>query len=198
MIERAYSDISDAAGENAKIIVAGYPKLVEQNGKGLPFTKDQAQEINSNVTKFNIALNSIVDSCRNEGMNIYFVDVENAFDGHEAYADDSDINGIIIKDYLFNSTEDLKGGIGVSAYSIHPNDKGAEAYAACVQAEIDELEVGLEEKPTEQAEDDGSIISDAQKKIDEEIEEQQQKATEWLQKKIEEWLNQWMMENCSC
>ena len=194
-IQKAYSDIAEAAGENARIIVAGYPKLVEQNGKGLPFTKEQAEEINRNVTLFNEALRAIVTKCHDEkGMKIYFASVEEEFNGHEAYADTPYINEI-----KFTQKQDLiKFAMPpVSAYSIHPNDDGAAAYARCVQKTIDEIEAGLEED-TEEPTDDGSEKSDIQKKIDEEIERQQERALEWLEKKLEEWLNRWLMENCSC
>ena len=193
-IRKAYENVSDKAGESANIIVAGYPKLLYKNGSGVLFSGEQAQEINSNVTKFNQAIENIVDSCHANGMKIYFVPVEEEFDGHEAYADTPYINEI-----KFTQRQDLvKFAMPpVSAYSIHPNDDGAAAYAKCVQAKIDEIEAGLDEE-TEEPADGDSDKSDIQKKIDEEIERQQERALEWLEKKLEEWLNQWLMENCSC
>ena len=69
-------------------------------------------------------------------MNIYFVDVEREFDGHEAYSSSEWINRIIIP----KKSEDLEQtGFG-SAYSVHPNEKGARAYARCVNAKIAEIE----------------------------------------------------------
>lgn len=72
-ITNAYIDIAERAGANADIIVAGYPKLLDQNGKGIHFTKKQAEQINSNVGRFNQALNEIVGSCSDSGMNIFIL-----------------------------------------------------------------------------------------------------------------------------
>lgn len=136
-IRNAYHDISDAAGPNAKIIVAGYPKLLEQNGKGALFSKAESQLINESVTAFNKELNLLISSCKAEGIKICFVPVEDEFDGHEAYSDTPYINKVMIG----ARSEDLVQSLfSASAYSIHPNDAGAKAYARCVQAKIDELE----------------------------------------------------------
>lgn len=197
-IRRAYSDISNAAGENAKIIVAGYPTLI-QSGNFSPFNEEQVNEINASVGWFNGEIEEIVDDCHKGGMKIYFAPVIGkgtegiGFDGHEAYTDDAYINKVIPG----TKKQDLKKLAITSAYSIHPNDDGAAAYARCVQKTIDEIEAGLEED-TEEPTDDGSEKSDIQKKIDEEIERQLERALEWLEKKLEEWLNQWLMKNCSC
>ena len=60
-------------------------------------------------------------------------------------------------------------------------------------------ECALKNEDEEQNEDDSKIaVPDVNEIIDKEIEEQEQKAMEWLQRKIEDWLNQWLMENCSC
>lgn len=194
-IRRAYEEIADKAGSSAKIIVAGYPKLLKQTGSGVLFSPEEAQRINSNVTKFNQALSAIVDSCHDSGMSICFVSVEDAFDGHEAYTEEAYINEIILGSRSQDLTDKL---LAASAYSIHPNARGAEAYASCVQAKIDELEAGLEEEPTEETEEDHWLLDEAQEKLDEEIEKQQQKVVEWLQNKIERWLNQWLAANCGC
>lgn len=132
----AYTSISEAA-PSAEIIVAGYPQLLDKEGKGLFFSKAEAEEVNENVSKFNDAIESIVEACASEGININFVSVEESFSGHEAYSDDSYINEVI----FFAKEEDLKDFQATSAYSIHPNEEGAKAYARCVQAKIDEIEM---------------------------------------------------------
>lgn len=132
----AYLNIAQKAGPQANIIVAGYPKLLEQNGKGMFFSKKESQVVNSNVSRFNDAIEEIVRSCSSNGMNISFVSVEEAFDGHEAYSKDPYINGVV----WLTKSEDLRDWQIPSAYSIHPNEKGAGAYASCVQARIDEIE----------------------------------------------------------
>lgn len=156
-IREAYYDIQAAAGADAKIIVAGYPKLLEQSGKGALFSKEEADLINQSVTRFNDEIAAIVKACKADGMKICFVSVEEAFDGHEAYSKDPYLNGVIIN--VLDSNEDLNEGVGPSAYSMHPNEKGAEAYAKCVQAKIDEIEKdgGKSEWPTMTSSDEREI-----------------------------------------
>lgn len=138
-IKKVYQDIEVAAGSQATIIVAGYPKLLDKDGKGFVISKKEATTINTNVSKFNAELQKIVNECRVSGMNIEFVDVENEFDkdgGHQAYSSDPWINEI----KLGARSEDLKDVQVASAYSVHPNEAGAQAYARCVNAKIEEVE----------------------------------------------------------
>lgn len=133
-IRRAYISIGEKAGENAKIIVVGYPTLLNKNGKGALFTKKQAEIINENVSKFNNELSSLVNECNEAGLNIYFVSVEEAFRNHEAYTKKPYINSVI----LLAQDQDITNKMP-SAYSIHPNEEGAKIYADCVQTKIDKL-----------------------------------------------------------
>ncbi len=138
-IKRAYTNIRDAAGSQAVIIVAGYPKLLDRNGKGALIDKNEASKLNSSITKFNNELENIVTIYQMSGMNIHFVDVEAEFDrdgGHQAYSDDSWLNGIM----LGSRSEDLSDLSPASSYSMHPNELGAQAYARCVNAKIKEIE----------------------------------------------------------
>lgn len=135
-IRNAYENIKSAAGVQASIIVAGYPQLLEPNGKGFVINKKEAELVNNNVSRFNDEIESIVNGCRNSGMDIYFVDVEPEFSGHQAYSSSSYLNKIIFS----KQSEDLDNtGFG-SAYSVHPNEKGAQAYAKLVNAKIKEIE----------------------------------------------------------
>ena len=138
-IKDVYTGIQSSAGSQANIIVAGYPKLLDKTGKGTLISEKEATIVNENVTKFNNSIKSIVDECKDQGMNIYFVDVEKEFDkdgGHQAYSDNAWINKII----LTKQSEDLEQNGIASAYSIHPNEEGAKAYARCVNAMIKEIE----------------------------------------------------------
>ena len=138
-IKGVYKDIRNAAGAQADIIVAGYPKLLDKEGKGVLISEKEATIVNQNVTKFNNHLAAIVNECKTEGMKIHFVDVEAEFDkdgGHQAYSDDAWINKII----LTKQDQDLEQNGIASAYSVHPNEKGAKAYARCVNAKIKEIE----------------------------------------------------------
>lgn len=138
-IKKVYEDIRDAAGPQATIIVAGYPKLLDKKGKGTVINKKEATLVNSNVSAFNDEIEKIVNECRASGMNIYFVDVEAEFDkdgGHQAYSSNAWINKV-----KFGSrAQDLKEISVASAYSVHPNAEGAKAYARCVNAKIAEIE----------------------------------------------------------
>lgn len=133
----AYVDVRMAAGAEAEIIVAGYPKLFEENLYGDELWKEKAGIVNANVSRFNRALREIVASCQRSGMKIHFVSVEEAFEGHSAYAQESYINGLMATQ--FEDLDDWKRP-PISSYSIHPNEEGARAYASCVQECIDQIE----------------------------------------------------------
>lgn len=138
---------------NASILVAGYPKLLEKNGKGTIFSKNEATLVNNKVSAFNEKIKQLVEESESE-LNTYFVNVETEFDkdgGHQAYSEKEWINPI----KWTKQGEDLTDGffgLGLpSAYSIHPNAEGAQAYARCVNAKIVEIE--------KEKEDDTSHIS---------------------------------------
>lgn len=141
---RAYQDISNKAGEQAKIIVAGYPLLLSAEGKGALFSKEEATIINGAVHNFNFEIKKIVEECKSNGMKICFVSVEEAFAGREAYTGE----GAFINELVWGAqSEDLKDikitnipGAIVSAYSMHPNWDGAKSYTECVQRKIEQLE----------------------------------------------------------
>jgi len=156
-IKGVYTDVQSKAGSQANIIVAGYPKLLDKEGKGVLISEKEATIVNQNVTKFNNAIKSIVNECRGQGMNIHFVDVEAEFDkdgGHQAYSDNAWINNII----LLKQSEDLdQSGIG-SAYSVHPNEEGAKAYARCVNAKIKEIENAKNKKSVKSIKSSARIL----------------------------------------
>ena len=133
-IKQTYINIANAAPE-ANIIVADYPQLLDPFGKGFVISKEEAELVDSNVRKFNNELENIVEECSNEGLNIYFVDVEEKFSGHEAYSEDPWINKII----MGHQKEELDDKAVSSSYSMHPNEKGTDAYAECVNEMIRSL-----------------------------------------------------------
>ncbi len=138
-LRKAYKDISDKAGPQAEIIVAGYPQLLAKSDKTFSlnkaFSKEEVFVINNAVTKFNQEIQKLTIDSSTLDRRIHFVDVESEFEGHAAYSKDPYIN-IVMK----AQAEDLEPLKGYSAYSVHPNAKGAAAYAKCVQKKIDELE----------------------------------------------------------
>lgn len=138
----AYERIHDAAGEDTQIIVAGYPKLLDPDGSIFLFSEDAANSLNTAVSQFNDELKSIVHDYRLfEEYNIWFVSVEEAFQGHGAYSDDPYLHGVIPITHL----QDINDSELISSYSMHPDYTGACAYAECVQKKIDELEGVLSE-----------------------------------------------------
>ena len=138
-IESAYKEIEKKAGKEAKIIVAGYPKLFNPGGNLFMIDPFEVNEVNCAVEKFDKAIKRIVDKCNKSGMNIYYVDVIEGFDEHGAYSYAPFINPIIFE----CQSEDVnQKGLSkfFSAYSMHPNLYGAMTYADCVQKMIDKIE----------------------------------------------------------
>ena len=147
----AYQDIEEKAGKQAKIIVAGYPLLLDPSkNRSILVVKElfdthEAKILNANVKMFNASIRDIINDLRDEkNMNIHFVSVEERFEGHSAYAEDSYLNEIILGpreqdlDQVFSLLDEDKRT--PSAYSMHPNEKGIWAYARAVQDKIDQLE----------------------------------------------------------
>ena len=143
-LKQAYKDIQKKAGKQAHIIVAGYPQLLNPNGADEFFTEKEASIINKAVHEFNREIENLVKECSEAGMNIHFVSVEDEFRGHGAYSSDEYINPV----YIGRKDQDLEWVQITSSYSIHPNYKGARAYARCVQAMIDELEAAKHPRET--------------------------------------------------
>ena len=139
-IKRAFLDVAARAGDQACILVAGYPYPLIDDAKDGVFSRDSAMILNEAVYFFCTELISIVDECRSEGMNICYVGVSNVFKGHGAYSHDPYINPV----RLLADKQDLDALAVVDSGSLHPNLKGAEAYARCVQDAIDRLEAGSE------------------------------------------------------
>lgn len=151
-LEKAYNAINKYAGKQAKIIVAGYPNLLSSNIKSPFISFDEAIRVNKAVHEFNEKTEKLINNMYSSDMKIYFVSVEKKFSFHEAYSIDPYINEIILpaqsEDLVdpMKALEKKKNGerffkdAAVSAYSIHPNIKGAKAYAACVQDKINSLE----------------------------------------------------------
>lgn len=146
-IKKCYQAIWNASEKNPVIIVAGYPKLLDEGnivyelGNGaayliLEFDDEEVKMINESVSQFNNKIKNIVNSCKAEGMKICFVSVEEDFDKNKAYSEIPYINEVSIG----AKEQDIDDTQLASSYSVHPNEKGAEVYRACVQKKIDELE----------------------------------------------------------
>ena len=137
-VKRVLYDIASRAGEQAVILVVGYPYPLIDDTADNAFSKDSAMIMNEANFFFCMALENVVVECREEGLKTCYVGVNNAFKGHAAYTADPYINPVI----LIAGSQDLKSIGIVNSASLHPNEKGAEAYARCVQDAIDQLEAG--------------------------------------------------------
>ncbi|MBO7406901.1 MAG: VWA domain-containing protein [Clostridia bacterium] len=160
-LKQAYKDIEKKAGKQAHIIVAGYPILLDHLADNPFFTIKEREIINDAVYAFNKEIESLVKECSAEGMKIHFVSVMEEFSGHEAYSDDPYINPV----YLGRKDQDLEWFQAASSYSVHPNIKGARAYARCVQAKIDELEAAKHPRETSE-ERDAVLVLDVSGSMD--------------------------------
>lgn len=132
----AYQGIHRGAGNQASIIVAGYPQLLSPDGKGFVISQKEAKLVNKNVSLFNNRIKRIIKDCQDDGIDIRFVDVESEFSGHLAYSNAPWINEIIFT----KESQDLDNHWFGSAYSMHPNALGAQAYARLVNATIRAIE----------------------------------------------------------
>lgn len=142
---RAYRLIAEAAGPQAQIIVAGYPKLFSPAGSRTLFSRQAASLMNDAVSDLNNHIEYLIDMLRACGLPIHFVSVEKEFEAHGAYSsiDDPDARSGIefIQRICFGAgANDIDASKTTSAGSLHPNALGAEVYRACVQRRINELE----------------------------------------------------------
>lgn len=156
----AYQRVADAAGPQATIIIAGYPELLDRSGKGVCISQDEAVMIDDAVLNFNKEIQNLVTSCAASGMNICFVPVAQAFENNLAYSHAWEWGGEdseYLNRVMFGPrSEDLDVISAASAYSMHPNDKGAQIYADCVNEKLKELEENGG-KPTEHVRETSDI-----------------------------------------
>ena len=159
-LEGAYRAIHEKAPE-ATILVVGYPHLFHSTpmlqlpaGKMIKhplFREAEAQMVNRAIDDFNSIIEAVVKECQ-EDMDIVFVPVADDFGDHGAYDQDPKaccMNGLM--QIQGNDLMTLYDGIFVnwmpenimeviSDYSFHPNARGVDIYAKCVQNAIDNLE----------------------------------------------------------
>lgn len=134
-LKDTYLALIEAAGPQAAILAVGYPKLLDENGKGSLYTPEEAAYLNNCVHEYNTEMEKQISRLREEGLNIYFVNVEEAFEGHLAFSKDPWISGIIGP-----KPQELNDAAIISGSSLHPTAEGAKAYAKCVNEVIKELE----------------------------------------------------------
>ncbi len=134
-LKETYRTIMEAAGPQATVLAVGYPQLLDENGKGSLYTPKEAAFINKCIHEYNTEMEKQINRLREKGLNIYFVNVEEAFEGHLAFSEDPWISGI-----TGPKSQELNDTAIISGSSLHPTAEGAKAYAKCVNAVIKELE----------------------------------------------------------
>ncbi len=136
-LKEAYKKISERAGRQATIIIAGYPPLMDPHGSFV-FPECNSVNVDAKISLFNSKIEEAIKDLREtRDIKIYYASVYDGFSGHEAYSDDNYINEITPRS---NDTEDIDVTEIISASSMHPNDKGAQVYADAIQAVIDRCE----------------------------------------------------------
>ena len=151
---KAYKLIAEAAGPQAQLIVAGYPRLFGTDGRIPLFSKQAISIMNGAICDLNKHIEYLVDAMRAKGVPIHFVSVEKEFESHEAYACGTDEPNARAQTEFINrisfgaGAQDIDASKAVCADSLHPNLLGAEVYRACVQKKIDELEAARLAEPT--------------------------------------------------
>ncbi|MBP3893810.1 MAG: VWA domain-containing protein [Atopobiaceae bacterium] len=122
-----YDAVLEKMGSKATLLVVGYPHL--SDGMRFMINEGEASELNHAVDVFDTETEALVRQLGRS--DIEFVDPRGYFSHHEnKYI--NDIN-------LISENQDLALA-PYSAYSMHPNAAGQEAYARAVQARIDVLE----------------------------------------------------------
>lgn len=144
-LEQVFRKIKDKAGEQAHIIVVGYPILFYPEHIGKVFSPDEISLIDKAAVKFNSQIEETVKKCRVDGIKIHYVSVTSGFEGKEAYSGKGLLSGrgAYIHSILPKLEQDIDDMSPISAYSMHPNIGGAKVYAKCVQNKIDTLEETL-------------------------------------------------------
>jgi len=115
-----YAEVADAA-PNALIVVTGYPLLFELI-EGDPALALKTQ-INNATAALNLTIETAVESAQNSGVNIVYVDVTAAFDGH----------GIGGSGVPFINPPPP---VGTAREAFHPTAAGYVAYAEVISAAL--------------------------------------------------------------
>lgn len=145
-LEKVYKEILQEAPE-ATLVIAGYPRLIYMDDENQTTNNwwcyyTEAYFINRAVAIFDNYIEQVVKSLNTD--QAIYVDVKDAFSGHEAGADDAYINGLILLSETYENVDvsDIMGKL-VSNGSMHPNAKGAQAYASAVQEALNKIDSGF-------------------------------------------------------
>lgn len=143
-----YAAIHAEAGEQATILVVGYPPLINDEKCTKFFGWVEADKINKKIIDFNDGIANVVMNYKeadpDNPKNIDFISIYDEFKTHEAYTDkpyineimfaqSEDINKLEITDVI---TYNINPASLLSSYSIHPNFQGQQEIAKKVQKHI--------------------------------------------------------------
>jgi lysophospholipase L1-like esterase len=127
-----YRDMRERAGDDARIVVVGYPHLFDVDGNhGLslssPITAAERRFLNN---MSDMANQAIRESIANADAGIEFVDIRDAYAGHEIGSDAPWIHDLSLHwDW---------GNTGPNPSSFHPTPAGQDAIRDAVNQQIDE------------------------------------------------------------
>ncbi|MFF0795047.1 NocE [Streptomyces spiralis] len=120
--------------QNAKIVLMGYPKLLENNGwcvQGID--TEEAPWLNSLADTLATEMQGAVNDANSQyGANAVFSDPRDEFAGKAICGDPEDVNGIVLTGHSQADNRDwewLPGNVAPSMKSFHPKIPGARLYA---------------------------------------------------------------------
>ncbi|WP_406336470.1 SGNH/GDSL hydrolase family protein [Streptomyces sp. NBC_00203] len=123
---------------NAKIVLMGYPKLLENDGSCIPgIGTEEAPWLNGMADTLATEMQGAVDDANSQyGANAVFSDPRDEFAGKAICGDPEDVNGIVLSGHSQADNRDwnwLPGNVAPSMKSFHPKIAGARLYADSLQ-----------------------------------------------------------------
>ncbi|MFC7262319.1 SGNH/GDSL hydrolase family protein [Streptomyces lutosisoli] len=123
---------------NAKIVLMGYPKLLENDGSCIPgIGTEEAPWLNGMADTLATEMQGAVDDANSQyGANAVFSDPRDEFAGKAICGDPEDVNGIVLSGHSKADNRDwnwLPGNVAPSMKSFHPKIAGARLYADSLQ-----------------------------------------------------------------
>lgn len=146
-LHNLYHNIFQKAGDDANVIVAGYPELYERNVNTWFANKRDRERIDDFVDKYCNGENGLIYNVIKEENNsrkdnktgrMYYIDVIEEFKGHGADAKWPG-NGEWINGFSAIESGPFTIDLNIGA-TMHPNKDGAVAYARLVNEEINRIE----------------------------------------------------------
>jgi hypothetical protein len=134
-IESALNEIHSKA-RNAKILVMGYPQLLDAVGSCIPgLGTDEYPWLVEMGNVLDEAIKTAAHNAHAAGIEATFADPRNAFEGKGACSQNAQIHGVVLGLTRGDDQTELWPGHGVtSAQTLHPTVEGATTYAGVATA----------------------------------------------------------------